>query len=99
WYPPNSSATDVSPWDPNGLLTPHAHGDYDSNTATSYGMMIGYNQPSSSTVLQSSGIGGYGRKGATKLVVLETDGMANQASTVNTVNAGAWNSYYNTPPL
>jgi hypothetical protein len=99
WYPPNSGTNDVTPWDPNGLLTPRAHGDYDANTATSYGLMLAYNQLSSSSVLQAANIGGWGRKGADKLVILETDGMANQSSTVGTVNAGAYNSYYNTPPL
>ena len=64
WYPPNSSSADVRPWDSNGKLTPRAHGDYDSNTATSYGLMLAYNQLSGNTALQSSGMGGYGRKGA-----------------------------------
>jgi Flp pilus assembly protein TadG len=99
WYPPNSGTTDVTPWDSNGLQTPRAHGDYDSNTATSYGLMLAYNQFSSSTTLQGANIGGLGRKGADKLLILETDGMANQASTVSTVNNGAYNSYYNVPPL
>ncbi len=99
WYPPNSGTSDVRPWDPNGLQTPRAHGDYDSNTATSYGLMLAYNQFSSSTALQAANIGGFGRKGAEKLVILETDGMANVSSTVSTVNNGAYNSYYNTPPL
>ncbi len=52
WYPPNSGTSDVTPWDSNGLQTPRAHGDYDSNTATSYGLMLAYNQFSSSTTLQ-----------------------------------------------
>jgi Flp pilus assembly protein TadG len=99
WYPPNSGTNDVRPWDPNGMQTPRAHGDYDSNTASSYGLMLAYNQFSSSTTLQAAGIGGWGRKGAEKLVVFETDGMANVASTVGTVNNGSYNSYYNTPPL
>jgi Flp pilus assembly protein TadG len=99
WYPPNSGTNDVTPWDPNGLQTPRAHGDYDSNTATSYGLMLAYNQFSSSTALQNAGVGGWGRKGADKLLILETDGMANQASTVSTVNSGAYNSYYATAPL
>jgi Flp pilus assembly protein TadG len=99
WYPPNSSTSDVRPWDANGLQTPRAHGDYDANTATSYGLMLAYNQFSSSTALQAANIGGFGRKGAEKLLVLETDGMANVSSTVGTVNNGAYNSYYNTPPL
>ena len=102
WFPPNSSTSDVTPWDSNGLNTPHAHGDYDSNTATSYGLMLAYNQFSSSSVLSSSGQGGgLGRKGAQRLVILETDGMANQASTVtfnNSVTSGSNptnNSYFN----
>ena len=36
------------PLGPNGLQTPRAHGDYDGNTATSYGLMLAYNQFSSS---------------------------------------------------
>ncbi|HEV8066552.1 MAG TPA: pilus assembly protein TadG-related protein [Planctomycetaceae bacterium] len=99
WYPPNSGTNDVRPWDANGLQTPRAHGDYDSNTATSYGLMLAYNQFSSSQTLQTAGIGGWGRKGAEKLVILETDGMANVASTVGTTNNGSYNSYYNTPPV
>ena len=107
WYPPNSGSSDVTPWDANGLNTPHAHGDYDSNTCTSYGLMLAYNQFSSnSTVLQSttSGTamgGGLGRKGSQRLLVLETDGMANQASNVSFVNSVTTgsnptnNSYYN----
>src|SRR5271166_4520325 len=102
WYPPNSSTSDVTPWDSNGLNTPHAHADYDSNTATSYGLMLAYNQFSSSSVLSSSGQGGgLGRKGAQRLLILETDGMANQASTVTfnkSVTSGSNptnNSYFN----
>jgi hypothetical protein len=102
WFPPNSSGGDVTPWDANGLNTPHAHGDYDANTATSYGLMLAYNQFSSSSVLSSgSQGGGLGRKGAQRLLLLETDGMANMASTVpfvSSVTAGSNptnNSYYN----
>ncbi len=99
WFPPNSSSADVTPWDANGLNTPHAHGDYDANTATSYGLMLAYNQFSSSTILSGgSQGGGLGRKGAQRLLILETDGMANQASTVpfvNTVTSGTNNSYFN----
>ncbi len=102
WYPPNSGTTDVTPWDTNGLNGPHAHADYDSNTCTSYGLMLAYNQFSSSSIL-SGGTqgGGLGRKGAQRLLILETDGMANQASTVpfvSSVGTGSNptnNSYYN----
>jgi hypothetical protein len=102
WFPPNSSKSDVTPWDANGLNGPHAHGDFDANTATSYGMILAYNQFSSSTVLSGgSQGGGLGRKGAQRLLILETDGMANMASTVpfvKSVTTGANptnNSYYN----
>ena len=57
WYPPNSSSADVTPWDANGLNTPHAHADYDCNTATSYGLMLAYNQFSSSSVLSGGARG------------------------------------------
>lgn len=102
WFPPNSSSADVTPWDVNGLNTPHAHGDYDSNTCTSYGLMLAYNEFSSSSTLSTGTVGGgLGRKGAQRLLILETDGMANQASTVafvNSVTSGTNptnNSYYN----
>jgi hypothetical protein len=106
WYPPNSSAADVRPWDPNDLQAPAAHGDYDANTATDYGLMLAYNQLSSAAALQSANVsgqsvaaGGFGRVGAQKLVILETDGMVNQASTATFTNAGAYNSYYNLNPF
>jgi Flp pilus assembly protein TadG len=99
WFPPNSSATDVRPWDANGLQAPRAHGDYCSNTATSYGLMMAYNQFSSSPTLQAAGIGGFGRKGAQKLVILETDGMANVATSATMTNMGAYQSYYNVPSV
>jgi Flp pilus assembly protein TadG len=94
WYPPNSSGSDARPWDTNGNNTPRAHGDYCSNTATSYGLMLAYNQLSGNASLQSSGMGGYGRKGAQRMVILETDGMANVSTTASVTNAGAYQSYY-----
>jgi len=99
WYPPNSSTVDVRPWDANGLQAPRAHGDYCSNTATSYGLMMAYNQFSSSNALQAAGIGGFGRKGAQKLVILETDGMANVSTNAGITNGGSYQSYYNLPPV
>jgi Flp pilus assembly protein TadG len=99
WYPPNTSTSDVRPWDANGMQTPRAHGDYNGNTATDYGFMLAYNQLSSNPALVSSGMGGLGRKGAHKIVILETDGMANQSSSASFTNAGAYQSYYNVGPL
>jgi Flp pilus assembly protein TadG len=97
YFPPNSGTADVRPWDANGVQTPRAHGDYTANTATSYGFMLAYNQFSSSSTLRSSAVGGQGRKGAQRLIVLETDGMANQASSASFTSSGA-NSYYNVRP-
>jgi Flp pilus assembly protein TadG len=95
WYPPNSGSADVRPWDTNGGLVPRAHGDYCSNTATSYGLMLAYNQLSGNTSLQTSSMGGYGRKGAQRLVILETDGLANASTSAGTTNAGAYQGYFN----
>src|SRR5262249_35075162 len=61
WYPPNSSTSDVRPWDANGMSTPRAHGDFDANTATDYGFMLAYNQFSCNQSLVGSGDGGLGR--------------------------------------
>ena len=106
WLPPNSSTADVTPWDVNGMQTPHAHADYDSNTASDYGFMLAYNQLGSSSTLRaleqgtSPGVGGLGRVGAQRLVIYETDGMANQNSTPASgfANNGAPNSYYQVLP-
>jgi Flp pilus assembly protein TadG len=98
WFPPNSSTADVTPWDPNGQQTPRAHGDYCANTATSYGFMLAYNQFSSNASLRSQAVGGFGRVGAQRLVILETDGMANVATVQNFTNGGPNNSYYNILP-
>jgi hypothetical protein len=102
WVPPNSGSSDVRPWDSNGQQTPRAHGDYDANTGSSYGFMLAYNQLSSSGTLRTleqgttPGVGGLGRVGAARLVVYETDGMANVDSqpAASFFNLGAPNSYY-----
>jgi hypothetical protein len=109
WVPPNSGSADVRPWDPNGAQTPRAHGDYDSNTASSYGFMLAYNELSSSSALSAleqagtTGVGGLGRVGAQRLVIYETDGMANEDSIpggtfVNSVSGSSNNSYYPIQP-
>jgi hypothetical protein len=103
YYPPNSGDTDVRPWDANGVQTPRAYGDFTGNTCTSYGFMVAYNQMSSSATLRSQGLGGFGRKGAQRLIILETDGMANVSVTptfTNSVDTGTQtnNSYYNIGP-
>jgi Flp pilus assembly protein TadG len=106
WVPPGGGTTDVRPWDPINAQTARAHGDYDANTASSYGFMLAYNQLSSSAVLRGveqstgPGTGGLGRVGAQRLVIYETDGMANQDSLPGNslFNGGGGNSYYQIMP-
>lgn len=98
WFAPNAPSTDMRPWDAANSQTPRAHGDYTGNTATSYGFMLAYNQLSSSPTLQASGAGGFGRVGSQRLVILETDGMANVATNAGFTNAGPASSYYNITP-
>jgi hypothetical protein len=97
WFPPNSGSADVRPWDANGMQTPRAHGDYCGNTATSYGLMLAFNQFSGSSTLRALSSGGLGRKGAQRMVILETDGMANVATSAGFTKNGV-NSYYNINP-
>jgi len=106
WFPPNTSSSDVRPWDSNDQQTPRAHGDFDANTTTDYGLMLAYNQLSCSTTLQAAivngqpvNMGGFGRVGAQKLIILETDGMVNQATNATFNGLGAYNSYYALAPL
>ena len=99
WYPPNSSSTvDVTPWDVNGNQTPNADNDFIYNTATHHGLMLAYNQFSGSSTVSSAGAGGLGRVGAQRLVILETDGMANANTNAGFTNNGGVNSYYNILP-
>jgi hypothetical protein len=106
WVPPNSGSSDVRPWDANGAQTPRAHADYDANTASSYGFMLAYNQFSSNPTLRaleqgaSPGVGGLGRVGSERVVIYETDGMANQDTIAQAglFAGGANNSYYQIQP-
>jgi Flp pilus assembly protein TadG len=100
WYPPNSGTTDVRPWDANGLQTPRAFSDYTANTCTIHGLMLAYNQFSGNSDLRTSLVGGRGRKGAQRIVILETDGMANVSSvpTEGFHDDGPYNSYYRILP-
>jgi hypothetical protein len=109
WLPNIASGTTTPPWDgwTAGVNIPRAHGDWTSNTSTSYGFMLAYNQFSSASALSSAtpAVGGFGRKGATRLCIYETDGMANEDSVPtqgntmsNTFTLGSptasYNSYY-----
>jgi hypothetical protein len=100
WYPPetlgNASAT-VRPYDSDNLEIPRAFG----GTCYSMALMQAYNQFSGNTSLQtynpaepSGDAGGNGRRGAQKVVIFETDGMANTSATATLNNLGMHNSYY-----
>jgi hypothetical protein len=80
----------------------------DGNTSFAMALMLCYNQfavtsPTDSTLrsyVTSSPItfpsgmaGGLGRKGAQKVVIFETDGLANCSATANLVNAGTYKYY------
>ncbi len=100
WYPPNSTGADVRPWDVNGNQAPRADFDFIANTATQHGLMLAYNQLSGSSTLRNANAnaGGLGRWGAQRLVILETDGMANVNTNAGFSNNGGVNSYYNILP-
>jgi hypothetical protein len=69
-------------------------------------MMLAYNQLSCNTTLlgldesSSPGVGGRGRVGAQRLIIYETDGMANQGSTLANgfASGGHYDSYYRIQP-
>jgi len=96
-------ATHLSP-SANFIDTPRPRG----NTCFTMALMLAYNQfavtPSNDTTLRSfvtsspitfpTGMaGGMGRKGAQKVVIFETDGLANTTATANLTSAGSYNYY------
>ena len=102
WFPLttiDNPGTTLNPYDfATNLQVPRAMG----GTAYSMGFMLAYNQFSSNSSLKTfnSGgpagdAGGLGRKGAQRLIILETDGAPNTTATAGFSNAGAYNSYYN----
>ena len=95
WYPVGTVAGQtVRPWDPAIENLARAHGDYMANTTSYYGMMVCHNELSSSQTLRSLGIGGNGREGSDRLVIFETDGMAN-VSGLTSPHFNSAESYYN----
>jgi len=94
WFPPNTKTNDVRPWDPDGMQTPRAYGDFTANTCTNYGLMLAYNQLSGNKDLRDNVLGGEGRKGAQRLIILETDGMANVAANAGFADFGPNQSYF-----
>jgi hypothetical protein len=57
--------------------------------------MLAYNQFSGNKTLRPTNLGGWGRNGARRLIVFETDGMANTAANAAFSSAGK-DSYYKT---
>lgn len=102
WFHPytiENPTVELNPYDyTNFLEAPHAKG----GTCPVMGFMQTYNQysnhPSLTTYAPAPApagqAGGLGRRGAQKLIILETDGMANTAAAAGFSNNGAYNSYY-----
>jgi hypothetical protein len=78
WYPPGTvPGQRIRPWEATAAIVPRAHGDYNGNTASYYSFMVAHNELSRATGAQAIGAGGLGRAGTDRLVIFETDGMAN----------------------
>ncbi|MER3415904.1 MAG: hypothetical protein C4297_06795 [Gemmataceae bacterium] len=102
FYPPSTldnPGTELRPYDYGPMLeAPRAMGA----TTPVMGFMLAYNQFSANPSLRTYApspspvgeAGGFGRKGAAKLVILETDGMANTPAYADFVNLGPHMSYY-----
>jgi hypothetical protein len=102
WFPPTTvtgSATTITPYDPDFANVPRAKG----GTTPQMGLMIAFNLLSSSatnlrlyatpTATYRGLDGGLGRKGASRLVVFETDGAPNTRAVANLSGSGS-DSYY-----
>jgi Flp pilus assembly protein TadG len=103
WFPAttiDNPGTEIRPYDyANNIEVPRAMG----GTCYAMGFMLAYNQFSGNSSLvtynpapaPSGDAGGLGRKGAQKVIILETDGAPNTTATANFTNAGPYASYYN----
>ncbi len=102
WFPPSTvtgGKTEISPYDPDMSQVPRANG----GTGPGMGLMLAYNLfGSSSSNLRfyaqpqpqyRGDAGGLGRKGASRLIILETDGAPNTRAFASLVNQGA-DSFY-----
>ncbi|HEY1378776.1 MAG TPA: pilus assembly protein TadG-related protein [Gemmataceae bacterium] len=80
WYAPGTAhGATVRPWDQITVSSTRAYGDYTGNTASYFGFMVAHNELSSSPTARTFGVGGHGRRGTDRIVIFETDGMANVA--------------------
>jgi Flp pilus assembly protein TadG len=102
WFPPktiDNPGTEIRPYDyADNHETPRALG----NTTPVMGFMLAYNQFSINPALRTYApapappgeAGGLGRRGSQKMVILETDGMANTPAAAAFINNGPNYSYY-----
>jgi hypothetical protein len=102
WYPIytiENPGTTINPYDyNNNMEVPRAMG----GTCFALPLMLAFNQFSGNSALTTynpapapnGDAGGLGRKGAQKMIVLETDGLPNYTATASFSNNGAYNSYY-----
>ena len=79
--------SDQSPY--SGGTTPRNIPNSAGSTCPHQGLLVAYNEFSSRTSPAYNG-----RRGAAKVVILETDGIPNYSYTNTYVNGGAYNSYY-----
>lgn len=102
WFPLSTidnPGTEIRPYSSDNADVPRS----DGGTCPAMGMMLAYNQLSSNAALRSyapspspvGDAGGLGRKGAQRLVIFMTDGVANTTAAGSFTNSGANNSYYN----
>jgi hypothetical protein len=102
WFPPytiDNPGTEIRPYDSSNNEAPRGMG----GTTPAMGFMLAFNQFSGNSSLRTftpspaptGQAGGLGRRGAQKLIVFETDGMANSLAYAGLTNSGAYNSYYN----
>lgn len=102
WFPPSTitgGVTEITPYDTDFVNVPRANG----GTAPGSGFMIAYNQLSSSvaslrlyatpTATYRGNAGGLGRKGASRIIIFETDGAPNSRAYV-AIKASGSDSYY-----
>ena len=102
WFPQSTidnPNTEVRYDDANAMECPRAFGQ----TCFAMGFMLAYNQFSSNATIRTkttpNGLGGgYGRRGANRLVILETDGQANYLAEASFKDNGTTKSYYDTIP-
>lgn len=102
WFPPSTvtgTATEITPYDADFDQVPRANG----GTAPGMGFMIAYNQLSNSvanlrlyatpSTTYRGNAGGLGRKGASRIIIFETDGAPNSRAYAAIKNSGS-DSYY-----